>query len=176
LLSAVFLASLLAGLLLGVRTMIVGVERPDPSGVAPRAALSAPAVAAAATLFGLVGYLLLRYAALGDVATLLVAAVAGIAAATGMVALIARWAVPSAAAEPPDPRYLLQGTPARVTRGMAGDGEGEVEYHGNDGARYATPARSFDGSPLETGAEVAIDRIEDGVAYVESWALVEKRL
>jgi hypothetical protein len=176
LLSAVLLASLLAGLLLGVRTMIVGVERPDPSGVAPRAALSAPTVATVATVFGLVGYVLHRYTTLGDVLVVVVAAASAAAAAAGMVALIARWAVPGAAAEPPDPRYLLQGTPAQVTRGMTADEEGEVEYRGEDGARYATPARSFDGAPLEVGAEVVIDRIEDGVAYVEAWALVEKRL
>ena len=175
-LSAVFLASLLAGLLLGVRTMIVGVERPGPSGLAPRATLSAPTIAAAATTFGLVGYLLHRYAGVGDVVVLVVAVGLAVAAGVGMVALIARWALPGAAAEPPDPRYLLQGTPARVTRAMAADADGEVEYHGEDGARYATPARSFDGSALETGAEVVIDRIEDGIAYVEAWALVEKRL
>ena len=176
LLSAVLLASLLAGLLLGVRTMIVGVERPDPRGVQPRAALSAPTIATAATVFGLVGYLLHRYTTLGDVPVVAIAAVLAAAAAAGMVALIARWAVPSAAAEPPDPRYLLQGTPARVTRAMEGEARGEVEYRDEHGAPHATPAISFDGSPLATGAEVVIDRIEDGVAYVEAWALVEKRL
>ena len=39
------------------------------------------------------------------------------------------------AAEPPDPRYLLQGTPARVTRAMVGEAEGEVEYRDEDGRR-----------------------------------------
>jgi hypothetical protein len=29
---------------------------------------------------------------------------------------------------------------------------------------------------LPAGAEVVIDRIEDGVAYVEEWAVVERRL
>ena len=45
-----------------------------------------------------------------------------------------------------------------------------------DGAQYAIPARSFDGSPLEVGDEVMIDRIEDGIAWVEAWAVVEKRI
>jgi hypothetical protein len=30
--------------------------------------------------------------------------------------------------------------------------------------------------PLAKGADVVIDRIEDGVAYVEEWAVVEQRL
>ena len=155
--------------------MLVGVERPGPDGRQPRTALSAPTIATFATVFGLVGYLLLRYAALGAVTAVVVAAALALAGAFGMIALIAKWAVPSAAAEPEDERYLLQGTPARVTRAMSADRDGEVVYE-LDGAQYATMARSFDGSPLDTGAEVVIDRIEGGIAYVEAWALVEKRL
>ena len=52
---------------------------------------------------------------------------------------------------------------------------GEVSYE-TDGARYATVARSFDGSSHDAGEEVVIDRIEDGIVYVEAWALVEQRL
>ena len=32
------------------------------------------------------------------------------------------------------------------------------------------------GPPIEADVEVVIDRLEDGVAYVESWAVVEQRL
>lgn len=174
-LTAVFLASLLSGLLLGVRAMLVGVERPSGAGAQPRTALSLPSIAVFATLFGLVGYLLLRYAAVGAVIALVVAIVVAVAGVAGFVALVAKWAVPSAAAEPEDERYLLQGTPAQVTRAIAADSDGEVSY-AVDGAHYATLARSFDGTPLDVGAEVVIDRIEDGVAYVEAWAVVERRL
>ena len=188
-LSAVFLASLISGLLLGVYAMLTGVER-APRGTAsgtgvsdalpsvpaaPRMRLSPPGAAASATLFGLVGYLLLRYTTLAPVAVIVVAAlVAGLGVAAS-VALVTRWAVPAAAAEPEDPRYLLQGTPARVTRAIGPEADGEVEF-AVDGAQYATVARSFDGSALPAGADVAIDRIEDGVAYVEDWAVVEQRL
>jgi hypothetical protein len=176
LLTVVFLTAFLAGLLLGVRAMIVGVERPPRTGTAPRAALTAPAAAAAATTFGLSGYVLLRHAGAGAAAAVAIAAALALLAALSAVALIAKWAVPSAAAEPPDERYLLQGTPAFVTRAMTAEGEGEVTYLTANGAQYATLARSFDGSALDVGAEVVIDRVEDGVAYVEAWALVEKRL
>ena len=65
---------------------------------------------------------------------------------------------------------------AFVTRALSASTDGEVTYLAADGAQYAIPARSFDGSPLEVGDEVIIDRIEDGVAWVEAWAVVEKRI
>lgn len=182
-LSAVFLASLLAGLLLAVRAMLVGVERPRAGGEL-RPGISIPAVAGFATAFGLVGYVLLRYAAASPVVAVVGGLVAGGLATAGAVVLVAKWAV-SPPSEDDDhdhhhhgnPEwYVLQGTPATVTRAISADGEGEIEYEGEAGARHATPARSFDGTPLDVGAEVVIDRIEEGVAYVEAWALVEKRL
>lgn len=193
-LSSLFLASLISGLLLGVYSMLNGVERQPASRRAARAMaaasrissvppppppaqveISPPTVAASAFMFGLVGYLLLRYTSFGPGMTIVLAAVAAGLGLAGTLALVTRWAVPSAAADPVDPRYLLQGTPARVTRSIGPDQDGEVDY-AVDGARYATTARSFDGSSLPVGAEVAIDRIEDGIAYVEDWALVEQRL
>jgi len=176
LLTVVLLAAFLIGLLLGVRAMIVGVERPARTGTTPRTALGAPAIAAAATTFGLAGYVLLEHVGAGAGASVAVAAALALLSALAAIALIAKWAVPSAAAEPPDERYLLQGTPAFVTRAVTATEDGEVTYLAADGAQNATLARSFDGSSIEVGAEVVIDRIEDGVAYVESWALVEKRL
>ena len=177
-LSVVFLASLSAGLLLGVYAMLHGVERPGPSApnAPPRANVSLPTVAAFAFGFGLVGYLLLRYASANVAGALIGGMAAGGLAVAATVLLIARWAVPSAAADHVDERYLLQGTPARVTRALQGDVDGEVAYEAADGAQYAIPARSFDGSPLEVGDEVIIDRIEGGVAFVEAWAVVEKRI
>lgn len=192
-LSSVFLASLLSGLLLGVYAMLTGVERTpmaprgtgsdaaEPARAAPPPPPAAhtrpgrPAVAASATLFGLVGYLLLRYTTVPPGLVIVLAAVAAGLGMVGMLTLVTRWAAPGASADHVDPRYLLQGTPARVTKAMDGTGDGEIEY-AVDGALYATPARSFDGRALEVGADVAIDRVEDGVAYVEDWALVEERL
>lgn len=187
-LSSLFLASLLSGLLLGVHAMLTGVERPpaarrpDPASpnvppppVPAQHRISPPTIAASATLFGLVGYLFLRYSTLGPAVTIGAAAIAAGLGLAGTLTLVTRWAVPGAAAQPADPRYLLQGTPARVTRAIGPEADGEVTYE-VDGARYATLARSFDGTALQAGADVAIDRIEDGIAYVEDWALVEQRL
>lgn len=154
--------------------MSTGVEREKPGG-ATRVALALPTAGAFLTVFGLVGYLMMRYTALGAALGSVVSIVAGLGAAAGAVALVTRWAIPSAASDPMDPRYLLQGTPARVTRAITADRDGEVSYE-TDGARYATVARSFDGSSHDVGEEVVIDRVEDGIAYVEAWALVEQRL
>ena len=173
-LPSLFLASFIIGLLLGVYFMSTGVERERPGGDT-RVALPLPAGAAFLTVYGLVGYVLMRYTELGVAVSVAIAVVAALGAAAGAVALVTRWAIPSAVADPVDPRYLLQGTPATVTRAMTADRDGEVSYE-LDGARYATQARSFDGSSHQVGDEVVIDRIEGGVAYVEAWALVEQRL
>ena len=89
--------------------------------------------------------------------------------------LIARWAIPGARADHIDQRYLLQGTLARVTDAAPADGTGALVY-ALDGHEYTLPVRSMDGTALSAGMDVVIDRVEDGVAYAESWALVEQRL
>jgi hypothetical protein len=45
-----------------------------------------------------------------------------------------------------------------------------------NGRRVVAPARSLDHAPLVQGEDVVIDRLEDGVVYVESWTRVEERL
>ena len=83
--------------------------------------------------------------------------------------------VPSARDEVVDERYLLQGHFARVTSAIAGSEPGAIVYEVN-GTRYATKALSVDGTPVDADTEVVIERVEDGVAYVEPWARVEERL
>lgn len=184
-----FLAALLLGLLLGVFAMLHGVER-RPAGHAPRAMLPAegsaaagapvarlnlPLIAGFATTFGAAGYLLLRHSSLSPWLVLLIAAAIGALGATGAVALVAKWAVPGAAHDVEDPRYVLQGHLARVTAAIEETRRGEIDYV-VDGVRHVNPAASLDGRPVPADAEVVIERIEDGVAHVERWAVVEERL
>ncbi|HEX5831479.1 MAG TPA: hypothetical protein VFY16_10895 [Gemmatimonadaceae bacterium] len=178
--SVVFLASLLVGLLLAVYTMLTGVERPlaaaaGSAGPPFRTALGVPALGGFLTAFGIAGYLLYRAGALGAAGTLLAATLLGLAALGGAIALVTKWAVPAALADAVDERYVLQGTPARVIGAIGTDGAGEIVYVA-DGREIVAAARSFDGSPLDVGSDVVIDRVEDGVAYVEQWAVVEQRL
>lgn len=181
-----YLAAFLIGLLLGVYAMIRGVERIGsgrsleldalgrPIGSA-RMALSAPIFSAFATVFGITGYLLWRYSQLAITAQLLVAA--GIALVGTVVATraVAHWATQAAQHDVVDERYLLQGHPAEVVAAIAPSGSGQIAYEVG-GKRYATPAQSLDGTPVAVGTEVVIDRVENGVAYVEPWVQVEQRL
>jgi len=186
--SALFLGALLLGLVLGVFSMLHGVEREDPAAPGtvpgrtpgqappePSASLKLPLIAAFASIFGLAGYLVARYTTLPAPGQLGVAATLGALGALGAAVLVLKWAIPSARADVVDERYLLQGHPARVVETITGSAPGTIEYE-VEGTRVVHPARSFDGAAIATGTDVVIDRVEDGVAYVEMWALVEARL
>jgi hypothetical protein len=62
-----------------------------------------------------------------------------------------------------------------VTREAPADGTGELVYV-LDGHRCTLPVRSLDGAALTAGADVVIDRVEEGVAFAEPWSAVEQRL
>jgi membrane protein implicated in regulation of membrane protease activity len=181
-----YLTVFLIGLVLVVYAMIRGVERvgsgqsPEldalgrPIG-APRMSLAAPRLGVFATVFGITGYLMSRYA---DVAVLVQAAIAIIAALLGTVVAtraVARWARQAAQEDAVDERYLLQGHPALVVTAIAPSAPGEISY-AVGGKRFAATAESLDGTPVAVGTEVVIDRVENGVAFVEPWVQVEQRL
>lgn len=186
--AVVSLISFVLGLILGVSAMLHGTEKPvartdapherrsehnpaaEPSAVANRSTLAAFAFA-----FGLTGYLVDRQMGWPSWGTLLLALAAGGAAFALQSLLIARWAIPSARADEPDPRFLLQGALARVVREAPAGGVGELVYE-LDGHQCTLPVRSLDGEALAAGTDVVIDRVEDGVAFAELWAAVELRL
>lgn len=188
----VFLASFVIGLLLAVRAMLHGIERPAKAaqraraGAAattaatttpapPRFVINLPTTAGFATALGATGYLLTRYTTLSPVPDVLIALVAGAAGAAGALTLVAAWAIPAAKAEVVDQRYILQGAPARVVSVTGGGSAGTIEYQ-NDGATLTARAAGLDGVLLVAGTEVVIERIEDEIAYVEPWDRVEARL
>jgi hypothetical protein len=187
--SVVFVLCFAVGVVLAVYVMLHGVERPTaPSGVAPHEArgehdpasepspvLNAQNAAALLAGFGACGYLLVRFTTLGPIATVGIAMVAAVAMAAASASLIAAWVIPGARREEVDERYLLQGHPAEVTTPIGDRVDGEIVYE-VDGRRFAIPARSWDGATIDAGADVAIERVEAGVAYVERWAQVEARL
>jgi uncharacterized membrane protein len=165
----------IGGLLLSVRVMVAGVERGVADGqliVRTRWVI----LAGGATLAGFIGSVLVRL----DVAvvTMLVAVLGGAVAG----AWSAQWLVRRAAAMPLsdhefDPRFELQGVPATVVVPIPADGEGLVQLPAGLSLREdAIPARSLDGAPIASGMEVGVERIEDGVAFVEAWSAIEARL
>ncbi len=181
----IFLGLFVTGLILGVGAMLFGVERqrvPAGGGVgAPTigARLTVPNVAAFAAAFGATGYLLHRYSTLGSAMAFAVAAAAGTLGVIGASLLVARWALPGVAAEVVDERYLLQGHPAHVTRVLDEPGGASTAYeisYQDGGSTRLLRARSLEGTALLPGADVVIERVENGDAWVEAWSVVERRL
>lgn len=174
--SALYLTAFIAGLLLGVRIMFFGAERRRRvTEDALPLRRSEPAIAAFLVMVGLAGYLLTRPGRLAPLAG------AGTALLLGAVwaALVTRLAIATARVrpehDPDDPRYLLQGHVATVTSAIPAAGAGVILY-GDAAAPRSIPARSIDGAAIDAGVEVCIERVDDGTAFVELWALVEARL
>ena len=182
-----FLAAFVAGLVLNIYFIIRGAERWRGSDIARRLdafgrelslgriSLRVPVAASFATTFGLVGYVLSRYMSWAALPSLAVAIlVAGLAVMTAVL-VVKKWAVADALKDTPDERYVLQGQLATVTRAIQAGGEGEVEYIIDD-RRFTIRAQTIDGAGLDAAVDVVLERVENGVVYVEEWSLVEQRL
>lgn len=174
--SWLFLGAFVAGLLLAVRIMFFGAERRRRrfSGGMPLRR-SEPAASAFLIMFGLAGYLLTRRDMVSSgIAT-------GLAVVLGVVwaSLVTKLAIVTTRMrpghDPDDPRYVLQGHVALVVAAIPAGGEGTIACGAGD-ARRILRARSIDAQAVGDGLEVCIERVDDGVAYVERWALVEARL
>jgi hypothetical protein len=92
-----------------------------------------------------------------------------------MITLLARWALRGLSAHGSSDDHEIQGELAVVTREISASTPGEIAYQ-HLGRDLKALARALNEKPLPVGAEVVIDRIEDGVAFVEEWAAVEQRL
>jgi uncharacterized membrane protein YphA (DoxX/SURF4 family) len=172
----VFLAAFVTGLLLAVFAMLHGVERMRARRMrVPSPFFNLPAVAAFAVGFGAVGYPLASRTRLPAWSVLLIAIASGALAISGMITLLAQWALRGVVTSSASTQHEIQGQPAVVTRTIAPSAPGEISYH-HLGTEVKLPARALGTKSLPTGAEVVIDRIEDGVALVEEWAVVEQRL
>jgi hypothetical protein len=169
-----YAALFLAGLVLGVIAMLVGIQKDRPPRTA-RSLFNLATIGAFVTVTGAVGYPIARYSSLGAVTVTAIAVVAGLAGWGLAVAMIAGWAVPSAARETEDERYALQGFVGHVTQPIGHGTPGEISYQ-LEGAWHRARAKSLDGNPIDAGTEIAIERIEDGVAWVERWSTIERQL
>jgi uncharacterized membrane protein YphA (DoxX/SURF4 family) len=177
-LKILFLIAFIGGLVLAVFAMLHGVEyarRRRNRSRKPSPFFNLPAVAAFAVGFGAVGYPLASRTRLPAWAIILIAIGGGALAITGMITLLARWALRGLAAPFSSEDPEIQGTLAVVTREITPAGEGEISYE-HLGRRELALARSLGVTAISSGSEVVIDRIENGVAFVEEWAVVEQRL
>ena len=171
-----FLVALTAGLLLAVFAMLHGVEHTRRNRTrAPSPFFNLPALAAFAIVFGAVGYPVASRTNLPAWGTLLIAAASGALSISAMVTLLASWALRGAGANASAEEDEIQGQLAVVTRDIVASIPGEITYE-LSGKRVRVPAKALTSKSLLAGAEVVIDRMENGVAWVEEWAVVEQRI
>jgi hypothetical protein len=170
----VFLASFIGGLLLAVFAMLHGVEHARRNrSRAPSPFFNLPVIAAFAVGLGAAGYPLVSRTRLPSWAILLIAIASGGLAISGMITLLARWALRAGPSSGHNDE--IQGQLAVVTQEIAPGSAGEIAYE-HLGRQLRVPARALSERSLSVGAEVVIDRIESGIAFVEEWSVVEQRL
>lgn len=180
----VFLAIFVAGLGLAVYAMLHGVERSrvsrrksrtsrQPTRKRPSAIFNAPAASAFAIALGATGYLLVTRSAVSMRWIIILPLVIALVVTAGMIVLMSKWALPYSGME--SEAELIQGQLARVTRPISAFQNGEIRFD-TDGITRTVAAQSIDGSEIPLDAEVVIDTIENGVARVEPWSVVEARL
>jgi hypothetical protein len=118
--------------------------------------------------FGGVGYLMAKYSHLQALLVVAIAALAGMIAGWIMLRFLMKLIGP--ADEPlreSDGRVIgAVGTISMTIRD--GGGTGEIIFP-LAGSRRCSGARSSDGTPIEKGAEVVIEKYEKGIAYVKRW-------
>ena len=175
-----FLAVFAAGLCLGVFAMLHGVERrrskPAHNPTArsrPSAFFNVPTAAAFCIALGATGYLLVTRTSLGIISILLVGFAASAVMTAGMIVLMARWALPYSGMPSSDDD--VQGQLALVTQPISASVRGEIAFV-TGGIRQTLAALAVQESEIPRDSEVVIDTIEDGVAHVELWSTVERRL
>jgi membrane protein implicated in regulation of membrane protease activity len=174
-LSIAFVAVFIVGLVLAVFAMLHGVEhlRRNRSR-APSAFFNFPAIAAFCVGFGAAGYPLSTRTRLPSWGILLIAIASGGLVLSGMITLLAKWALRGVSDTLSDDQEI-QGQLAIVTSEITPESAGVISYE-QLGTTVSIAARALGGTSIPSGADVVIDRIEGGTAFVEEWAVVEQRL
>jgi membrane protein implicated in regulation of membrane protease activity len=117
--------------------------------------------------FGGAGYILTRASHLVAVASLSLAAIAGLAA--GMIVYRFMLKLTRAGdSQMFDADYRIEGCVGTLSMPIREKGTGEVIFS-LGGVRRCAGARSEAGELVEKGAEVVIERYEKGIAYVKRW-------
>ena len=173
--SYIFLVSFVSGVLFGVRLLFFGAERRrivTPGSLPLRR--SEPAIVAFLVTLGLVGYVQARVGSMSLRGMIIAVIVAVVSAA-----VVTRLAITAARLQPQhdpdDPRYRLQGQVGVVVMAISAGSEGIIQFE-DAGLLLTARARDIGDGVIQEREEVCIDHLEDGVAYVERWVLVERRL
>ncbi|HEX2722123.1 MAG TPA: hypothetical protein VHM24_04350 [Gemmatimonadaceae bacterium] len=171
---SLYLIAFLGGLAIAVNGMLHGTERwRRRTATRPSALLNAPTIAALTAGFGAAGYLLLTRSSFNHWVVFIIASLIGTAAFSGMTVLMAKWALRRPVPHTEDEE--INGQIATVSREITISHPGEITYFAYD-QKHVLPASSIDGADIPVNTEVVIDVVEDGVARVELWSIVEQRL
>ena len=171
----IYLGAFLGGLALAVHVMLNGVERwKGRRSKKLSASLNPPTVAAFAIGLGASGYLFTTRSSFSSLLIFVFSLIIGAAALTGMIVLMAKWALRASAPSHADEEDV-NGQVAMVTRAITPDEPGEISWYAWE-KRHVLPARAFGDTDIPVGTEVVIDMVENGVARVELWSVVEQRL
>lgn len=170
-----FIVAFIGGLLLAVRLMFFGAERkPNLAEDGQRLRRIEPGGVAFLLAFGLAGYAFAQHGVLPIRCAVYATFTALLSAAVGTwLAVLTSRIEPEF--DPDDVRYVHQGRVGIVRSAIPADGEGMICCDGFASGRDIR-ARDISNGAIPFGEEVCIERVEDGVAYVELWSLVERRL
>lgn len=117
--------------------------------------------------FGGTGYILTKYSNLVAIVSLGLATLAGLVSGAIVFKFMVKL-MHSSEAPLNEADYRVEGSVCTVSMPIRANGTGEVIFL-LGGVRRSAGARSDDGKPIEKGAEVVIERHENGIAYVKRW-------
>ncbi len=117
--------------------------------------------------FGGTGYILTKYSNLVAIASLGLATLAGLVSGSIVFKFMVKL-MHSNETQLNEADYRVEGSLCTVTMPIRANGIGEVVFL-LGGVRRSAGARTDDGKPIEKGAEVVIERHENGIAYVRRW-------
>jgi membrane protein implicated in regulation of membrane protease activity len=129
--------------------------------------LNASTILAFLAWFGGTGYLLTKYSHVVSVLIVLLATFAGLAAGWMVFRFLVKLVGPSDEPLQSEDRRII-GSLAKVSMTIRENGTGEIIFP-LGGSRSCSGARSEDGGAIEKGAEVVIEKYEQGIAYVKRW-------
>lgn len=140
----------------------------DSHGASHLSWFNASTVLAFLAWFGGIGYILTLDSKIVAAVSFFIAVAAGLAAAWVVFAFMVRL-MNEEGSYLKDEDYRHEGLPGTVSMPIRENGIGEIHFM-QGGMRKSAGARSHDGKPLERGAEIVIERYENGIAYVHRWS------
>jgi hypothetical protein len=170
-----YLVVFLIGLALAVQVMLHGVDRwRIRRSARPSPVVNPTTFAALAAGSGAGGYLLQTRTGLSNAVVFLLSLVIGVAFHFLMTVLMAKWAFDETVPIPSEEEDI-NGQVATVSKAISPASPGEISWVAWN-RTHVLPATAISDESIAEGSEVVIDVVENGVARVELWSVVESRL